>query len=307
MPPTLPEGSHRTELPGFSARHGKVRDTFYVNPEELLMVASDRTSAFDRILPTSIPDKGKVLNKISRFWFQKLGEIGIRHHLITADTDEIIDRHPALAAYRERIADRSMLVKRGEIVQVEAIVRGNITGSGWVDYLKDGKVCGIELPKGLRESEKLNPPIFTPSTKEAEKHDQNISFEYACKQVGEEIMNEIREKALEIFTFARDYAETRGIILADTKFEFAKDKDGQLMLADEVLTPDSSRFWLASTYQVGRSQPSLDKQGVRDFLTNVLKWDKELPAPELPSEIVEQTRERYLEAYIRLTGDQWGV
>ena len=295
--PNIPEGAHRVELPGYPERVGKVRHTFDLGTGELLMVASDRVSTFDSVHPTAIPDKGAILTQISKFWFDFAAEHGIPHHLVTAETDEIIRLYPALAPYRDALDKRSMLVKKGDIVPIEAIVRGNITGSGWESYKKDGTVCGIALPEGLRQCEKLDQPLFTPSTKADEGHDINISFEEASDRVGGVLMRHMRNLSLKLFTSARDYAAGKGIIIADTKFEWTE----HMVLADEVLTPDSSRFWPADDFEVGRDQKSFDKQIVRNHVKEA-GWDKRPPAPELPREIVDRTRERYLEVYERLTG-----
>lgn len=300
MSPLIPENAHSITIPGYSERVGKVRHTYELDNEHLLMVASDRVSTFDVVHPTAIPDKGKVLTAISAFWFSMAEQLGIPHHLITADTDEIIERYPELKTNRDQIEHRSMLVHKGAVPPLEAIVRGNITGSGWKEYQQNGTVCGIELPANLQQCEELHPPIFTPSTKAEEGHDVNISYEQACEIVDGKIVDEIREKSLLLFSHAREYAKKSGIIIADTKFEFAQTEDG-LLLADEVLTPDSSRFWPVETFGVGRDQPSLDKQYVRNYVSG-LGWNKEYPAPEIPHEVVQVTRNKYLSAYQRLTG-----
>ncbi len=287
-----------TELPDIELLHrGKVRDIYQVDGH-LLIVATDRLSAFDVVLPTPIPGKGKLLTQMSLFWFDMLSEI-VPNHLITAKVEE----YPgACQNYVEILKERSMLVKRCKPLPVECIVRGYITGSGWRDYLKTGSVCGIPLPEGLKEADKLSEPIFTPSTKaDAGAHDENISFRKVVDVLGEELSERIRDISLRLYVTAADYALKRGVIIADTKFEFGIDDSGELLLIDEVLTPDSSRFWPAEEYKPGGPQPSFDKQFVRDYLESI-SWDKTPPGPQLPDQIVEKTRQRYLEALKRLTG-----
>ena len=277
-------------------KRGKVRDVYEID-DKLLIVASDRISAFDVIMDDPIPDKGKILTSISIFWFEKLASI-IENHLISTDPAE----YPEVCRkYADQLRGRSMLVKKTEPLAVECIVRGYITGSGWKDYLSNGKVCGIPLSDGLKESEKLPEPIFTPSTKaEDGMHDENISFEEAVDTVGREIAEEIKRVSLQIYEFGRDFAAEKGIIVADTKFEFGI-KDGRLILIDEVLTPDSSRFWPMDGYKAGGSQKSFDKQFLRDYLLEI-NWPKQPPPPKLPAEITGKTKEKYLEALTRLTG-----
>lgn len=274
---------------------GKVRDVYEIDQDRLLMVATDRISAFDCIIPTPIPRKGEILTAISVFWFNFLADI-VPNHLITADFDEM----PAVVRQREELKRRSMIVKRLKIFQVECVVRGYLAGSGWKDYVATGSVCGHKLPKGLKESEKLPTPIFTPATKSFNGHDQNITEEEFIRIVGSDYANELKRLSLEIYMKASDHAAARGIIIADTKFEFGVDNLGNIVLADEVLTPDSSRFWSASEYKVGISPPSFDKQFVRNYLESI-GWDKKPPAPELPPDIVQATTERYLKAYEILT------
>lgn len=274
---------------------GKVRDVYEIDQDRLLMVATDRISAFDCIIPTPIPRKGEILTAISVFWFNFLADI-VPNHLITADFDEM----PAVVRQREELKRRSMIVKRLKIFQVECVVRGYLAGSGWKDYVATGSVCGHKLPKGLKESEKLPTPIFTPATKSFNGHDQNITEEEFIRIVGSDYANELKRLSLEIYMKASDHAAARGIIIADTKFEFGVDNLGNIVLADEVLTPDSSRFWSASEYKVGISPPSFDKQFVRNYLESI-DWDKKPPAPELPPDIVQATTERYLKAYEILT------
>lgn len=274
---------------------GKVRDIYEIDQDRLLMVATDRISAFDCIIPTPIPRKGEILTAISVFWFNFLADV-IPNHLITADFDEM----PMVVRQREELKGRSMIVKRLRIFQVECVVRGYLAGSGWKDYVATGSVCGHKLPEGLKESEKLPTPIFTPATKSLNGHDQNITEEEFVRIVGSDHADELKRLSLEIYMRASDHAAKRGIIIADTKFEFGLDSLGNIVLADEVLTPDSSRFWSASEYKVGISPPSFDKQFVRNYLESI-GWDKKPPAPELPPDIVQATSERYLKAYEILT------
>ena len=274
---------------------GKVRDIYELG-EQLLIVATDRISAFDVVMPNGITDKGRVLTQLSLFWFELTGNI-VDNHLITAD----VGQYPAsLADHAETLAGRSMLVKRAEVAPVECVVRGYLAGSGWREYQQSGTVCGIALPSGLRESDKLPEPIFTPATKAESGHDENISPDRAAQIVGRETYDEIESLSLAVYRRAADYARERGIIIADTKFEFGR-REGGLILIDEVLTPDSSRFWPLADYRPNRSQKSFDKQPVRDYLDG-LDWDKRPPAPELPPEVVAGTSERYREALRLLTG-----
>jgi len=275
-------------------RSGKVREIYDLG-DSLLFIATDRISAFDCILPTPIPDKGKVLTKVSLFWFDYLKNV-VENHLITADVEKFPE---PLSAYAAELDGRSMIVKKAEVLPVECIVRGYLAGSGWKEYQKNGTVTGIKLPDGLLESSELPEPIFTPSTKAESGHDINISFDETVEIIGKELAEKVRDVSLKLYSKARDHAKSRGIILADTKFEFGL-ADGNLILIDEVLTPDSSRFWPLDSYEPGKSQPSFDKQFVRDYLSS-LDWDKEPPAPELPGEIVEKTREKYFQALKMLT------
>lgn len=282
-----------TNLPGLSVRRGKVRDIYDLG-DQLLMIATDRISAFDWVLPTPIPDKGRVLTGLSVFWFDYLGE---RHHLITDD----VSRMPLPdGADRDLLSGRTMLVHKADPVPIECVVRGYLAGSAWKEYQSTGAVCGIRLPEGMVEAQEFDEPLFTPATKAVTGHDENISFDEMARRVGEDIAEELRRRSIELYKKARAHARERGIILADTKLEWGF-KDGQLILIDEVFTPDSSRFWPADQYEPGRSQPSFDKQFVRDWLA-ATDWDKNSPPPPLPDEIVEQTRQRYIEAYERLTG-----
>ena len=286
----------QTSLPGFSLwRRGKVRDVYDLG-DRLLIVATDRLSAFDVVLPTGIPGKGIVLTQMSLFWFDLLRDV-VPNHVITADVSEY---GPELARHRDQLEGRSMIVVKTDVLPIECVVRGYLVGSGWKDYKSTGAVCGIALPAGLRESERLDPPIFTPATKAETGHDENIPFETMESTVGRERAGEARRTTLEIYSRARAHAEARGIILADTKFEFGV-KDGRLVWIDEALTPDSSRFWPRDGYAPGRSQPSFDKQFVRDYL-ETLDWNKQAPGPELPADVVARTVEKYWEAFDRLRG-----
>jgi phosphoribosylaminoimidazole-succinocarboxamide synthase len=280
---------------------GKVRDVYQLDGERLLFVATDRISAFDYVLATGIPQKGRVLSQISLFWFDFLSDI-VPNHVITAD----VERYPeALQKYAETLRGRSMIVQRAEMFPIECVVRGYISGSAWKEYQKTGKVCGIELPEGLRESEAFPEPIFTPSTKAVSGHDENISFARMCEVLGVETSSHLRDLTLRIYKKAAAYARQRGIIIADTKFEFGRTAKG-ITLADEVLTPDSSRFWPADKYAPGRSQESYDKQYVRDYLEEI-HWNKQPPAPALPAEVASRTSEKYLDAYFQVTGHKLDV
>jgi phosphoribosylaminoimidazole-succinocarboxamide synthase len=282
-------------LPLPSAGRGKVRDIYDLG-EHLLFIASDRISAFDCILGSGIPCKGQVLTQMSLFWFEFLRET-VATHLLMADVDQYPE---VLAPYRPMLRGRSMLVKRAQMIQVECVARGYLAGSGWKEYQAEGKVCGIPLPQGLRDGDRLPEPIFTPATKAQSGHDVNVPFDHVVNTVGAELAAQLRDLTLHIYNKAAAYALERGIILADTKFEFGF-VGGQLVLADEVLTPDSSRWWPADTYRPGGPQPSFDKQYVRDYL-ETLDWDKKPPAPALPQEVIRKTSEKYQEAYTRLTG-----
>jgi phosphoribosylaminoimidazole-succinocarboxamide synthase len=280
---------------------GKVRDVYQLDDERLLFVATDRISAFDYVLATGIPHKGRVLTQISLFWFDFLSDI-VPNHVITAD----VGHYPqALQKYAEVLRGRSMVVQRAEMFPVECVVRGYISGSAWKEYQATGKVCGIELAAGLRESEAFPEPIFTPATKAVSGHDENISFARMCEILGTETSSHLREITLRIYKKAAAYARQRGIIIADTKFEFGRTAKG-ITLADEVLTPDSSRFWPADKYAPGRGQESYDKQYVRDYLEEI-HWNKQPPAPALPDEIARRTSEKYLDAYFQITGHKLDV
>ena len=277
---------------------GKVRDIYAAGDEHLLIVATDRLSAFDVVLPDPIPGKGAVLTGLSRFWFSRTGAI-VRNHC----TDLALEAFVADAGARAAIAGQAMLVRRLEPLPIEAIVRGYLIGSGWKDYRRTGTVCGIRLPDGLRQADRLPEVIFTPSTKaEAGAHDENIDFDHAARLVGRDLAERVRDTAVRVYREAADFAASRGIIIADTKFEFALDADGALVLIDEVLTPDSSRFWPADSYAPGTSPPSFDKQFVRDYL-ETLDWDKTPPAPALPPAIIEQTARKYREAFEQIAGE----
>jgi len=288
----------QTDLPGIRLlARGKVRDIYDLG-DRLLIVATDRISAFDVVMPNGIPNKGRVLTAMSLFWFDLTKDI-VENHLVTAEVSE----YPAaLLPYSDQLAGRSMVVRKAKVVPVECVIRGYLAGSGWKDYQEKGEVCGIRFPAGLRESDKLPQPLFTPSTKAVSGHDENITPERAMEMVGEEAYRQCEKLGIAVYTRAADYARGRGIIIADTKFEFGW-HEGRLILVDEVLTPDSSRFWPADEYQPGRSQKSFDKQPVRDYLEST-GWNKQPPAPELPPEVVAGTTHRYREAYRLLTGRQ---
>jgi phosphoribosylaminoimidazole-succinocarboxamide synthase len=292
----------QTNFPGVPLHaSGKVRDVYTLSDDQLLFVATDRISAFDYILATGIPYKGQVLTQLSLFWFEFLADL-VPNHLITTD----VAQYPqAVRQYADQLRGRSMLVRRAEMFPVECVVRGYISGSAWKEYQSTGKVCGITLPAGLKESEALPEPIFTPSTKAVTGHDENISFDAMCKIVGVETASTLRDLTLRVYKKAAAYARNRGIIIADTKFEFGRTARG-ITLADEVLTPDSSRFWPADSYAPGRSQESYDKQYVRDYLEQI-HWNKQPPAPALPPEVARRTSEKYLEAYLQLTGRKLDV
>ncbi|HEV8589148.1 MAG TPA: phosphoribosylaminoimidazolesuccinocarboxamide synthase [Pyrinomonadaceae bacterium] len=279
-------------------RRGKVRDVYQVDKDRLLIVATDRISAFDCVIPTPIERKGEVLTALSQFWFTKLAHI-VPNHLLTTSLEEMPQ---AVRNHASDLRGRSMLVRKTEVFPVECVVRGYLSGSGWKDYQKTSEVCGHKLPSGLRESEQLSEPIFTPATKAETGHDENISEKRMAEIVGPEVTARLREISLKLYMEAADYARARGIIIADTKFEFGRDSEHRILLIDEVLTPDSSRFWPADDYEVGRGQASFDKQYVRDYL-ETLEWNKQPPAPELPPEVAQATTARYVEAYKLLVGE----
>jgi phosphoribosylaminoimidazole-succinocarboxamide synthase len=292
----------RTDFPELKLHaSGKVRDVYNLDAEHLLFVATDRISAFDYVLATGIPHKGRVLTQISLFWFDFLRDV-VANHVVTAD----VEKYPATAQkYADQLQGRSMMVMRAEMIPVECVVRGYISGSAWKEYKASGRVCGIELPAGLKESSKLAQPIFTPATKATTGHDENIPFDEMTRIVGVELSRQLRDLSLKVYSKAADYALQKGIIIADTKFEFGMTSKG-ITLADEVLTPDSSRFWPADKYQPGRGQDSYDKQYVRDHLEQI-RWNKQPPAPALPAEVARQTSDKYLEAFHQLTGHELDV
>jgi phosphoribosylaminoimidazole-succinocarboxamide synthase len=285
-----------TSLAELPVRRGKVRDIYDLG-DTLLLVSTDRISAFDWVLPSGIPDKGRVLTQLSRFWFERFKDLP--NHMISCDVADFdlpqgVDRKP--------LEGRSMLVRKTSVVPIECVVRGYLSGSGWAEYQKSGTVCGIELPTGLKESDKLPGPLFTPSTKaEQGEHDENISYDETCKRVGADMAKQLSERSIELYTRGAEYASQRGIIIADTKFEFGL-VDDELILIDEVLTPDSSRFWPADKFSPGKGQPSFDKQFVRDWLTKS-GWDKNSKPPELPAEVITNTRSKYIEAFEKVTGE----
>jgi phosphoribosylaminoimidazole-succinocarboxamide synthase len=274
---------------------GKVRDIYAVGQDKMLIVASDRLSAFDVVLPDPIPDKGRVLNEMANFWFARLGHV-VPNQLTGIDPESVVSEEE-----KPQVRGRSVVVKKLKPLPIEAVVRGYIIGSGWKDYQKSGKICGIELPKGLRQAEKLPQPIFTPATKAAEGHDENITFSQVEALIGQELAAKVRDVSIRLYKEAADYAATKGIIIADTKFEFGLDESNNLVLIDEALTADSSRFWPADSYRVGISPPSFDKQYVRDYLES-LTWDKTPPAPKLPEDVIARTSQKYRDALERLTG-----
>jgi phosphoribosylaminoimidazole-succinocarboxamide synthase len=286
----------QTDFPELTLHaRGKVRDLYSLNGQ-LLFVATDRISAFDYVLATGIPEKGRVLTQLSLFWFDFLKDV-VKNHLVTAS----VDQYPApLKKYADDLRGRSMLVAKAQMIDIECVARGYLSGSGWKEYQQTGAVCGIKLPSGLKESDKLPVPIFTPATKAVSGHDENISIEEMAKRTGKELAEKLRDLTLKIYKTAADYAAGRGIIIADTKFEFGQTSQG-LILADEVLTPDSSRFWPADKYQPGKAQESFDKQFVRDYL-EAIKWNKQPPAPSLPEDVARKTSEKYIEAYRILAG-----
>ena len=293
---------HETDLPLPLVAKGKVRDVYEAGPDMLLMVASDRVSAFDVVLPQPIPRKGEVLTQVTAWWLAKL-EGSLDHHLISVTPEEIVERVPELDGTQDQWARRSMLVRRTDPVLVECVVRGFITGSAWKEYRTHGTLAGEALPQGLVESGRLEPPIFSPATKAQEgDHDENITFQQVVELLGPDLAHDLRHRSLDLYAFGARTAEDRGIILADTKFEFGRLSDGRILLIDEVMTPDSSRFWPREHYRTGRGQPSLDKQPIRDWLDDLEDWDKKPPPPDLPPEVVEASTQRYLEIFRRLTG-----
>jgi phosphoribosylaminoimidazole-succinocarboxamide synthase len=295
-----------SELPLPLLRRGKVREVYEVDPETLLLVASDRVSAFDVVMREPVPYKGAVLTQISAFWFRRLASV-IPHHCLSADADEIVRRIPALRGMRDVLVGRAMLVRRTTPVLFECVVRGYLTGSAWAEYQRSGTLAGEALPSGLRESERFEPAIFSPATKADVGHDENVTFGHVARALGTAAAERLKQASLALYEAGRAYAVPRGIIIADTKFEFGTAPDGSLLVIDEILTPDSSRFWPADRYEVGRSQPSFDKQPLRDYLAGLKKagrWDGNAPPPALPPEVVAATSERYLEAYRLITGER---
>jgi phosphoribosylaminoimidazole-succinocarboxamide synthase len=294
----------RTELPLPLVARGKVRDVYAVDADRLLIVATDRISAFDVVLPQPIPRKGAVLTQLTAWWLARTSDL-TRNHLISADTGVIGRELPALMELRDVWAGRAMLVRRAQVVPIECVVRGYLAGSAWAEYLRDGTLAGEPLPAGLRESERLDPPIFSPATKAHTGHDENITFDRMRADIGAAVADELKRRSLAIYERGRDIARTAGIILADTKFEFGTLADGTLVLIDEVMTPDSSRFWPQETYAAGRGQPSLDKQPVRDYLEELVaaaSWNKAPPPPLLPESVLDATADRYRTVFRRLTG-----
>jgi phosphoribosylaminoimidazole-succinocarboxamide synthase len=290
-------------------RRGKVREVYEVDAEHLLLVASDRVSAFDVVMRETIPHKGAVLTQLSAFWFERLARV-IPSHFVTADADAIIARLPRLADQREVLHGRAMLARRTDPVPFECVVRGYISGSAWAEYRKSGTLAGEPMPMGLVESERLPQPIFSPATKAETGHDENVTFTTVAAKLGADVATRLRDASFAIYEAGRDHAAAQGIIIADTKFEFGFDSAGTLRLIDEVLTPDSSRFWPADRYRAGAPQPSFDKQPLRDYLASVKAsggWNGEAPPPPLPADVVEATSRRYLEAYRRLTGRDLGL
>jgi phosphoribosylaminoimidazole-succinocarboxamide synthase len=293
----MPDPLLQSEITGHTCRRGKVRDIYDLG-DRLVIVATDRISAFDWVLPTGIPDKGRILSQMTLFW---LDFLKVPNHLLSTD---VAVMGQAFAAQAKVLQGRSMLVRKAAVVPFECVVRGYLAGSGWKEYRRQSTVCGIRLPAGLQECQQLPAPIFTPSTKAATGHDENISFDQMAASTGPKLATELRERSLDVYRRASAYAESRGIILADTKFEWGRLPDGSLILIDEALTPDSSRFWPKDSYQPGKNPPSYDKQFVRDWLEGS-GWDKNSPPPQLPAGVVEKTRAKYIEAYERLTGKKF--
>jgi phosphoribosylaminoimidazole-succinocarboxamide synthase len=309
-PSSVRPGQPLTEsrLPLPLLRRGKVREVYEVDPGHLLLVASDRVSAFDIVMREPIPRKGAVLTQVSAFWFERLAGV-VPSHFVSARTDEIVARVPALAGHAAEIDGRAMLVRRTTPVPFECVVRGYLSGSAWAEYRQRGTLAGEALPAGLRESDRLEPPIFSPATKAESGHDENVTIDRMAAVIGRELTSRLRDASFAVYRAGRDHAASRGIIIADTKFEFGTAADGALLLIDEVMTPDSSRFWPADRYTPGRSQPSFDKQPLRDYLAGLKaagQWNGEAPPPPLPAEVVDATSRRYLEAYRLLTGRALG-
>ena len=296
----------QSKLPLPLLRRGKVREVYEVDDATLLLVASDRVSAFDVVMHEAVPHKGAVLTQLSAFWFERLQSV-MPHHLITADVAEIVRRVPALAPYRGELQGRAMLSRRAVTVPFECVVRGYISGSAWAEYKRSGTLAGEPMPKGLVESARLDPPIFSPATKAEQGHDENVTFDHVAAALGGAPAKRLRDASLALYSAGREYAAGRGIIIADTKFEFGTTAQNELIVIDEILTPDSSRFWPADRYQPGRGQPSFDKQPLRDYLADLKKqgkWNGEAPPPPLPDDVVGATSERYRDAYRRITGKE---
>ncbi len=296
----------QSKLPLPLLRRGKVREVYEVDEGVLLLVASDRVSAFDVVMNEAVPHKGAVLTQMSAFWFARLKSV-MPHHLLTADADEIVARVPTLAPHRDELRGRAMLTRRATTMPFECVVRGYISGSAWAEYKQSGTLAGEPMPKGLVESARLEPPIFSPATKAEAGHDENVTFEHVARALGRAPAERLRTASLGLYEAGRAFAADRGIIIADTKFEFGTMPDGELIVIDEILTPDSSRFWPADRYQPGRGQPSFDKQPLRDYLAELKKqgkWNGEAPPPPLPVEVVHATSERYRDAYRRITGTE---
>ena len=292
-------------LPLRHLRRGKVREVYEVDADRLLLVASDRVSAFDVVMREQIPHKGAVLTQLTAWWLDRFADV-VRHHMLTADADEVIASVPALAGYRRAIAGRAMLCRRTDVFPIECVVRGYLSGSAWKEYRAHGTLAGEPLPANLRESDRFDPPVFSPATKAEVGHDENITLARMAAEIGDEAARELRRLSLLVYESGRAIAADRGIIIADTKFEFGRDREGVVRLIDEVLTPDSSRFWPADRYEPGHGQPSFDKQPLRDYLDGERRagrWNGEAPAPTLPPEVVRATSERYLDAFRRITGD----
>jgi len=306
---TAPSPLVASALPLPLLRRGKVREVYEVDPDTLLLVASDRVSAFDVVLREPVPHKGAVLTQLSAFWFQRLAPV-ISSHFLSADADEVVARIPVLEPFRTTLAGRVMLARRTTPLPFECVVRGYITGSAWAEYRQSGTLAGEPLPPGLVESARLDPPVFSPATKADVGHDENVTFEHVVQALGRPLAERLKAASLALYEAGRGYAAPRGIIIADTKFEFGTTPDGRLLVIDEILTPDSSRFWPADRYQPGRGQPSFDKQPLRDYLAGLKqqgRWNGNAPPPPLPPDVVRATSERYLEAYRLLTGKKLEV
>ncbi len=297
----MPQVLTQTEIPGYAPRRGKVRDIYDLG-EQLLLVATDRVSAFDVVMPTPIPDKGAVLTRISEFWFERFNDVVPHHLLYVVSRDRVPE---ALSAHADQLVDRAMVCRKAKVLPVECVVRGYLAGSGWKEYQQSQSVCGVQLPAGLQQCSQLPEPIFTPTTKAEQGHDEPITIEQAGEVIGMDVARKVADLSIQLYSQAAEYARTRGVIIADTKFEWGHTDDGEIILIDEVLTPDSSRFWPADEYEPGHDQPSFDKQFVRNYLQELVdkgQWAKQPPGPPLPPPIVEQTRKRYIEAYEKITG-----